>query len=226
MRFRKHGTGRTLAPHVTLRRIRIERRLVPGMNKSQLPDRIVTARAVVRKAVPEDLPALAAWPDYPAPYREFSLSMDKARSTDGPCWWERIDWPDRCHYSVVDPEGAGIVGVLALVRIDWSVPAAGNMGVRIHPDFCDRGYGSETLGALLEAALDAGMRSIRLDVSPVNPRAIRCYHKCGMRKVDEFWRTVHPPDDPNDPGWMKAKPYLRRKDDGWEAQFDWMEIRR
>ena len=196
------------------------------LTKDQLPQQIVTARTIIRRAAPEDLPRIAAWPDYAQPYADFSMTR-APRSEDGRYWWERVDAPDRCHYSVVLPAGGKIVGVHAFVRIDWPNAAVGNMGIRIHPDLCDKGYGTETLRPLLAAVLESGIQSIRLDVSPVNPRAIRCYENCGMRIVDEFWRE-HKGEaiDPADPKWTSLLPHLKREGDKWTVRFYWMEIRR
>ncbi len=133
--------------------------------------------------------------------------------------------PDRCHYSVVLRETREIIGVYALVRIDWDRRVVGNMGSRIRLDQCDKGYGTESLSALLTAALNSGIRTIRLDVAATNGRAIRCYEKCGMQIVDEFWRE-HTGEsvDPSDPRWSFAMPHFQNENGKWMVRFYWMEI--
>lgn len=100
-----------------------------------------------------------------------------------------------------------------------------NMGVRLHPDFCGQGYGTETLKPLLAETLNAGIRRIRLDVLVPNQRAVRCYQRSGMRAVGEFWQKYHGPTVvPSDPRWAFALPHFRREGETWMVRSYWMEI--
>jgi RimJ/RimL family protein N-acetyltransferase len=196
------------------------------LDKTQLPQRVMTARTVVRKAVPEDLPRLAAWPRYPFPHEALSVAgpFDR-RSPDGKYWWQQIEQPDRCHYSVILRGSGDVIGVHALVQIDWAETVVHNMGVRLHPDLCSQGYGTETLRPLLEAVLAAGIQCIRLDVLVPNQRAVRCYERSGMRIVGEFWQKYHGPAVVlSDPKWASAVPHFRREGDAWMVRSYWMEI--
>lgn len=195
------------------------------VTKDHLPDKIVTARTVVRRAKPEDLKQIEAWPSYPPQYEGFNMTEDAAALSRKLVWWRRIDHADRCHYSVVLPQTGEVIGVHAFVGVDWRRGVVGNMGVRIRPDLCDQGYGTETLRALLTAALRSGMRTIRLDVAATNERAITCYEKCGMRVVGEFWREHRGgPIDPSDPEWPFDMRHFRRQKEKWTVRFYWMEI--
>ncbi|HUV39986.1 MAG TPA: GNAT family N-acetyltransferase [Planctomycetota bacterium] len=194
--------------------------------RDDLPDEIRTARTVVRKAGDGDLPAIEAWPPYPGwQYACFDMTGPPARSRNGEYWWRKIDLPDRCHYSVVLPDTGAVIGVHAFVRIDWKTPAVDNMGIRIRSDLCGQGFGTETLAPLLHAVLEAGMKSVRLDVAAANGRAIACYRKCGMRVTEEFWRE-HRGEMPrlDDPRWTFAAPHLREEDGKWMTRFFFMEI--
>lgn len=159
------------------------------ITKDQLPEKITTTRTVVRKAKAEDFDEIAAWPEYPPPYE--GMTMTKAhREPDGFFWWQQIERPERCHYSVVLSQTGEIIGVHAFVRIDWERRVVRNMGCRIRSDLCNQRYGTETLRPLLATVLNAGITTIRLDVIATNPRAVRCYEKCGMQIVD----TIHEED--------------------------------
>ena len=197
------------------------------LSKNRLPEEIVTARTLVRRARPEDLPKIAAWPDYVFPDDGFNMTIATPRSDGERYWWERIDDADRCHYSVVLPKTGEVIGVHVFVRIDWDQGSVDNMGVRLRSDLCDRGYGTESLEPLVAGLLDAGVHSIRLDVAAPNRRAIRCYEKCGMRIVGELWQEHRgEPIDPADPKWSFVLPHVRREGDRWMVHFFWMAIRR
>ena len=196
------------------------------MEKNDLPGELVTARTVVRKAIAEDLPQIAAWPPYPWPYECFNMMSPSRRTGDERHWWEKIDEPDRCHYSVVLRRSGEVIGVHALVAIDWETAAVANMGIRIRTDLCERGYGQETLTPLFASVLNAGIRGIRLDVAAPNARAVRCYEKAGMKMVGEFRREHRgEPVDPSNPKWAFAMPHLREEGGKWMVRFYWMEIR-
>ena len=195
------------------------------LGKNDLPEEIVTARTVVRRARADDLPQIAAWPDYAWPHDVLGMTHALARDAGGDYWWARIDEPDRCHYSVVLRDGGEVIGLHAFVRIDWAAGVVGNMGVRIRSDRCDDGYGTESLRPLLAGVLDAGIGSIRLDVAAPNPRAVRCYEKCGMRTTGELWQAHRgEPIDPADPKWSFVLPHARHEDGRWMIRFYWMEI--
>lgn len=193
-------------------------------SKDRLPVEITTARTIVRRTTQADLAQIETWPAYPWPHEVFNMTNDLSRAADGTYWWKRIEQPDRCHYSVVNSETDEIIGVHAFVRIDWERRVVGTMGIRIRPDLCGQGYGTETLQPLLMAALSSGIASIRLDVAAPNKRAIECYERCGMQIVDEFWQehTADPPD-PSDPKWSFAMPDLRPEGEKWMVRFYWME---
>lgn len=193
------------------------------MSKDSMPQELVTARTLVRRTTTDDIAQFDAWPDYPWPFECFDINA-KARSRCEGQWWTLFDEPDRCHYSVVLPATGEVIGLHAFVRIDYKERVIGNMGIRIRADVCDQGYGRESLQPLLEAVLESGFRSIRLDVAATNDRAVRCYEPCGMRIVDEFWMDGEGPDDPNDPKWGPLMPHLRREGDRWLVRFYWMEI--
>ena len=193
------------------------------MDKDSLPKELITPRTVVRRMAADDVAQFDAWPGYPWPFECFDINA-KARAGKESPWWTMGDAPDRCHYSVVLPATGEVIGLHAFLGIDYEKRVIGNMGIRIRPDVCDRGYGRETLQPLLEAVLASGMRSIRLDVAATNAHAIRCYERCGMRIVDEFWMDGEGPDDPDDPKWAPLMPHLRRDGDEWFVRFHWMEI--
>lgn len=193
-----------------------------ALSRDDLPVEILTPRTIVRKACARDLEQIRAWPDYEWPYDVFSVNN---RYRDGQLWWERIDEPDRCQYSVLLRDEDVVVGLHSFIEIDWDARIVQNMGVRIAPAYCGRNYGTESLAPLLAALLDSGMERIRLDVAATNTRAVRCYEKRGMSIASEFWREHKgEPIDPQNPKWNFIMPHLRAEGDIWLVRFYWMEI--
>jgi len=195
------------------------------LSRDDLPDEIVTARTLVRKAVSEDLSKISRWPGYEWPCECFDVvGPPRARNGQAP-WWERIDDPDRCHYSVILPATGEVIGIHAFVQIGWSARTVANMGVRIVAPLCSQGYGTESLKPLLADILRCGISRIRLDVAASNARAVRCYKTCGMRIVEALWREHRGASpEPDTPKWAFAMPHLRFEDGHWLTRFYWMEI--
>lgn len=55
------------------------------------------------------------------------------------------------------------------------------LGYVIHPDFQNRGYATEALGAIIEALLQGGVREIRAGAFEDNAASFRVMEKCGMK---------------------------------------------
>lgn len=88
----------------------------------------------------------------------------------------------------MDHEKAVAIGYSALHEIDWKERAIGNMGVRLHPAWCDKGLGTFMIARVVNWCLTNGIRKLRLDVAASNQRAVRCYEKAGFIRTGELWR--------------------------------------
>ncbi len=195
------------------------------ISKQLMPDEISFPEITIRKMISEDLPCIASWPPYPWPSDWANMvGNESAKTEDGNYWWEQIDKPDRCHYSIITRESGDIIGVYTFSKIDWVNKNIGNMGVRIHPDWRGKGIGSQTLSILIQEVLKVGIKSIRLDVGATGKHTIQLYRKCGMKIVDEFWREAVGPKDANDPKWAPLMPHMRVENEKWMLRFYWMEI--
>ena len=190
-----------------------------------MPDEIVISEITIRKMTTEDLPCIANWPPYPWPNDWANMTESKsAKAEDGGFWWEQIDKPDRCHYSVTTEIYPDVIGVYTFSKIDWINKSIGNMGVRIRSDWCGKGIGTRTLPCLIQEVLKVGIKCIRLDVGATNQRAIQLYKKCGMKIVGEFWREAVGPKDADDPKWVSLMPHMRIENEKWMLRFYWMEV--
>ena len=60
------------------------------------------------------------------------------------------------------------------------------------PDYWNAGYGSEILATMLSWAFATrGLRLVTLSVLGNNPRAIRCYEKCGFVPVGTYPQSIY-----------------------------------
>ncbi len=144
---------------------------------------------VMRRCERDDWDLLSGWPPYPFPLQGFKFSFTglDAKAKDA-LFREREDRGDRISL-VFDHERDKTIGYLALVDIDWKQATVGNMAVRLHPDWCGKGYGTRMLRSVVEWCFHGGMKSLRLDVAAANERAVRAYEKAGFCRSGEFWRV-------------------------------------
>lgn len=174
----------------------------------------------------QDTEARASWPSYPPEYADFNFAHANAPRIERDRHFEARHLNANRIDLAVDHTSQLVIGLLALVDIRWSDGIVGNIGLRIHPEWCDKGWGSKILLLLADWCGERHIKAIRLDVGPANGRALRCYQKVGFRKVGTFWRdepklqnvdiqkTCH--DD--------VRPYFRDKDGVPQVQFWWMQL--
>ena len=143
----------------------------------------------IRQWTRADLDRLAEWPAYPFPYEGFRFSFAAASGDARGCIFEERE-SDPSRLTLVMTEEKLCVGYLALIRIDFERREIGNLGVRIHPEHCDRGLGTSMLRAVMPRVFDCGFETIQLDVAASNTRAIRCYEKAGFLATGELWRPA------------------------------------
>lgn len=195
------------------------------LSKKQFPNTIKTPRTIIRKAIVEDFPHIWTWPLYDWPLEVFNCT-DRKRTKGVSLWWEQIDAPDRCQYTVILPKSNEVIGIHVFSNIDWKNAIVGNMGIRIRADICGQKYGTETLKSLIYEVLAAGIKKIRLDVAATNIRAIRCYQKCGFQiTAEELWRE-HSGNmvQPDDPKWQPLLPHLKLLNGKWLCRHIFLEI--
>jgi RimJ/RimL family protein N-acetyltransferase len=142
----------------------------------------------IRLCERRDLDKLAAWPDYPAPYEAFNFSFVSMDPNEKDILFRKRELQEGRITLIVDHQEAAAIGYLALLEIDWSKPTIGNMGVRLHPAWCDKGVGTLMISKVAGWCLTSGIKNLRLDVAAPNQRAVRCYEKAGFIRTGEFWR--------------------------------------
>ncbi len=171
-----------------------------------------------------DYDALAKWPPYQWPFDGFNLRFSKMNKAelDG-LYEERLRELDRVTL-VAEEEGA-IVSYIALLEIDWLRGVSGNMAVRLHPEYTDRGIGTEMLTLVGDWWFRNGMNELRLDVAATNHRALRSYIKAGFKETGEFWMEAADLAglDLSQQKYDFLKGHVRLEGDVPMVRFFWME---
>jgi len=87
-------------------------------------------------------------------------------------------------YSIVDIETDRLIGNCGLHRVDH-INRTADCGLFIgDKDYWGRGYGTDAMKLLLDFAFNLlKLRNVKLDVYEFNTRAIRCYEKCGFKRI-------------------------------------------
>ena len=182
---------------------------------------------LVRSFERTDMDLLAAWPAYPEPYSSFTFSFaDLGANEMDSLHRSRQSHDDRITL-VADHGSTMCIGYVALLKIDWKLRECGNMSVRVHPEWCGKGIGSNLLAAVRDWWFNSEMTCLRLDVACTNLRAIRCYEKVGFTKSGEFWREAEDLGgiDLADPKWRFLDGHVRMGPRVPEVQFLLMEVR-
>lgn len=85
-------------------------------------------------------------------------------------------------FSMLEKDTGAFIGNIELMDI---ADGAGELGIAITAAMQDKGYGTETVSAMVRYGMDTlGLRRVFLKVFPDNARAIRVYEKCGFREYD------------------------------------------
>ncbi|MFQ5473888.1 MAG: GNAT family N-acetyltransferase, partial [Dehalococcoidia bacterium] len=173
-----------------------------------------------------DIDLLASWPAYSEPYGSFGFTFVGLDPSGMDTLYQQRHAQPRRLSLVADHRSVKSIGYLALLDIDWERGQSGNMGIRVHPSWCNNGVGTAMLALIRDWWFASGMTGLRLDVASSNTRALRCYEKAGFVRCGEFWRPA--PDlrgaDLSDPRWSFLHGCVRLTGDVPELRFLWMEM--
>ena len=87
-------------------------------------------------------------------------------------------------FVIVTKEEDKMIGTVSIERIHY-IDRRGTLGIFIgDKNAREKGYGTEAIQLILEYGFRyLNLHNIALDVMEFNPRAIRCYKKCGFQEV-------------------------------------------
>lgn len=159
-----------------------------------------TDRLVVRRPEIGDAEALherrnladtARYQDWTVPYPlESARRMTAGAATmDGPAdddWWMM---------TIVVADGGAIAGDVAIHQT-WQGRAA-EIGYTLHPDHWGKGYGTEAVGAVVDALIEAGVRRLSASTHPDNVNSVRLLERLGFRYEGREVQSYFEADGPD-----------------------------
>ena len=96
----------------------------------------------------------------------------------------------------VDDENGQMIGDLSLRNVSW-VEKCASLGIVIGRQYRSRGYGTESITALLSYVFDVlGFKALSLEAAAHNQAALKCYKKSGFAECGTFWGRPIPRVDP------------------------------
>jgi RimJ/RimL family protein N-acetyltransferase len=130
-----------------------------------------------------DIDSRCNWPPYPIPYEGFDSSLKQRSEKERNERFGRDNNDANRLYLAVEESKKTLIGTFGLLDIDWQNYIIGNMAIRVHPYWCDKGTGTHLLLCVMHWLKVCGFRQVRLDVMESNQRARRCYQKVGFVKT-------------------------------------------
>ncbi|HDS30951.1 MAG TPA: N-acetyltransferase [Firmicutes bacterium] len=142
---------------------------------------------LMRRWTRDDIDRIALWSGYPPPYDIYNVEFSKIEKGTIDSFFAARQKQSGVITLVIDHENSKSVGAIAMFDFDRQKKSVGNIGVRIAPDWCDKGIGSRFLKVVSERCFESGIETIRLDAASWNTRAIKCYEKAGFNLTGEFF---------------------------------------
>lgn len=182
-------------------------------------------RVTLRKYRRDDVDRRCAWPKFEDPFlKENNLNLPDEMQRDR---WFTTRSRARWLWFAVHNEHGQMIGDLSLTRVNWRRKSA-VLGIVLSPKFVGKGYGSDAIQTLLRYYFgQLRYNSLSLEASQLNNRAIRCYEKCGFRRVGEHWK-----DDLsglnifNDDAYRDIREYFKIQRGRLKVKFFDMEVRK
>jgi RimJ/RimL family protein N-acetyltransferase len=143
---------------------------------------------IIRPQVREDLDVMRAWRPFTDPlFITYNLPSHSSVETDTRIAALSGD-PTRRWYTIEDLSGQ-VIGRISLREINGQRSA--RLGITIGADWVGQGYGTDAIHTFLDYYFgELGFAILYLDVAAPNRRAIRCYEKCGFRRISEEYRDA------------------------------------
>jgi RimJ/RimL family protein N-acetyltransferase len=139
-------------------------------------------KIILRAIEQEDLPTFVRWFNDPEVRQYLLMYMPMSPAEEEGKWFERqLENPDNRGFAIETTDGVHI-GNCGLHDCDW-VNRRAVLGIAIgEKEYWGKGYGSDAVRTLLGFAFaEMNLHRVQLEVHDFNPRALRCYEKCGFK---------------------------------------------
>jgi len=144
-------------------------------------------KVIIRPMVREDVEKMRAWRPFTDPL-DALLNGSQHRSDLSIWFQQQANDPSRRWYAIEDFAGH-LIGRLSLRHIVERKSA--RLGITLSPDYLGQGYGTDAIRTFLAYYFrELGFEVLYLDVAAPNRRAIRCYEKCGFKRIGSHYRGI------------------------------------
>ncbi len=184
-------------------------------------------RVTIRDYLRSDVDTRCKWQPFADPFLEhlnLRLGLPKHRDR----WFEeRLERRDALWYAIED-ENRRMIGEIMLRDISWNKKTA-VLSILLGAEYANRGYGTKAIEIMLSHLFNAlEFNALSLDVAAHNRGAIRCYEKCGFKKIGTHWDRPNPRFDIDifsDDKYIDLRKFFRRNPSGkTEVLFIDMQI--
>jgi diamine N-acetyltransferase len=133
----------------------------------------------------EDIPTFVRWFNDPEVRRGLLMYAPMSKAQEERWFEDMLERKDDFLFAVEALiDGTWVhIGNVGLHRIDWKNRTA-TFGIALgEKSFWNRGFGTDATRTMLRFAFDElNLNRVELEVFDDNPRAQRCYEKCGFRR--------------------------------------------
>lgn len=133
-----------------------------------------------------DLAEMLAWERFDDPLLDdYNVPFETLASGER---WLRRRLTERWAYGIRNGQQK-LVGHLSLRQLD--LPWTSRLGITLAPPHVGQGYGRDSLDVFIDYYFrELQVAEMRLDVSALNPRAVRLYRTLGFVTEGSFWRQA------------------------------------
>ena len=133
-----------------------------------------------------DVDIMAHWPYHLDPFFARGTRLP-ATSSGRDHWWQANNHEPYSTLLAAQDADGNLIGRVSITRVDPEI-REGVMGIRIHPELENQGYGTDLLNAFLDYWFDRqDMLLLSFDAHMLNERAISLYKKVGIPIVGYYY---------------------------------------
>ena len=139
-------------------------------------------RILLRPMFRQDVDTMAGWPYHLDPFYSRGAKLP-AGISGRDRWWRANNREPFSILLAAEDKNGRLIGRVSITRVDESAKE-GVMGIRIHPEYENLGFGTDLLRAFMQYwFVHRDMDVLTFDANYLNKRAASCYQKVGVPTV-------------------------------------------